>query len=71
MEAQACRLLVRERIAYIVICIEVFWVFVVSMIFLRFEIFLDFWVYANQPTVHNVKVSRGGSVAVDFGVSDW
>ena len=43
------------------------------MIFLHLKknVFLGFWVFANQPTVHIGGVSRGGgSVAVGVGVSD-
>ena len=38
--------------------------------FLRFEFFVGFWVFANQPTVHSVELAVGGSVAVGVGVMD-
>ena len=52
------RLLVEERIANIGITLDVFgfWLF---QIFFILYIFLGFWFFANQPTVHNGGVSRG------------
>ena len=38
--------------------------------FWHFEPIFGFLVFANQPTVHNGGVIRGGSVAVAVGVSD-
>ena len=42
------------------------------MIFGIFNLFLGFWLFANQPTVVCIirELSGGGSMDVAFGVSD-
>ena len=65
-------LLVEECIAYIGIPLDIFRFLLFQYFFLRLKIFLDIWLFANQATVHNGVVSRGGctSVAVAVGASD-
>ena len=46
------------------IALDIFWVFAV---FLGFDSFFGYGVFANQPTVHSGGLSRGGSVAVAVG----
>ena len=54
------RLLVEERMANVGIPLDVLW-FLRFDDCLRFDFFWGFWVFANQPTVHNGALS----VAVD------
>ena len=51
------RLLVKESIPYIGIPLDL--KKKNNNKLLRFDFFLDFWVCANQPTLHNGGVSRG------------
>ena len=52
------RLLVKERIANIGTPVDVFG-FLLLQYFLMFRFFACFGVFVNQPTVHNVGLSRG------------
>ena len=63
-------LLIKEHFANIGITLDTFCFLLFFIDFLSFDTLLGFWVFANQPVVHNGGFNRGRSVAVAFGVSD-
>ena len=65
------RLLVKNVSLIMAYLFGVFVLFFCFNNFLHFDIFLGFCLFPKQPTMHSGGFSRGRSVAVAVGVSDW